>query len=68
MNIQQNIKDYTTLTKPKVNLLLVITALSAIFLASNNLPSIQVLVAVVVGGTLASVLLDLACEQSLQKF
>ena len=54
MNIQQNIKDYTTLTKPKVNLLLVITALSAIFLASNNLPSIQVLVAVVVGGTLAS--------------
>lgn len=54
MNIQQNIKDYTTLTKPKVNLLLVITALSAIFLASNNLPSIQVLVAVVIGGTLAS--------------
>tara|TARA_B100001029_G_scaffold9046_2_gene6350 strand:+ start:4458 stop:5327 length:870 start_codon:yes stop_codon:yes gene_type:complete len=54
LNIQQNIKDYTTLTKPKVNLLLVITALSAIFLASNNLPSIQVLVAVVVGGTLAS--------------
>ena len=54
MNIQQNIKDYTTLTKPKVNLLLVITALSAIFLASNNLPSLQVLVAVVIGGTLAS--------------
>ena len=54
MNIQQYIKDYTTLTKPKVNLLLVITALSAIFLASNDLPSIQVLVAVVVGGTFAS--------------
>ncbi len=54
MNIQQYIKDYTTLTKPKVNLLLVITALSAIFLASNDLPSIQVLVAVIVGGTFAS--------------
>ncbi len=54
MSIEQYIKDYTTLTKPKVNLLLVITALSAIFLASNNLPSLQVLVAVIVGGTLAS--------------
>jgi len=54
MEIQQYIKDYTTLTKPKVNLLLVITALSAIFLASENLPSIQVLIAVIVGGTLAS--------------
>tara|TARA_Y100000590_G_C15716341_1_gene1012027 strand:- start:1131 stop:2000 length:870 start_codon:yes stop_codon:yes gene_type:complete len=54
LNIQQYIKDYTTLTKPKVNLLLVITALSAIFLASNDLPSIQVLVAVIVGGTFAS--------------
>ena len=54
MEIQQYIKDYTTLTKPKVNLLLVITALSAIFLASDSLPSISVLVAVIVGGTLAS--------------
>tara|TARA_B100001250_G_scaffold190789_1_gene163953 strand:+ start:447 stop:1316 length:870 start_codon:yes stop_codon:yes gene_type:complete len=54
LNIQQSVRDYTTLTKPKVNLLLVITALSAIFLASNNLPSLQVLVAVVIGGTLAS--------------
>ena len=54
MEIQQYIKDYTTLTKPKVNLLLVITALSAIFLASENLPSIQVLIAVIVGGTFAS--------------
>ena len=54
MQIKQYIKDYTTLTKPKVNLLLVITALSAIFLASDNLPSIQVLIAVIVGGTLAS--------------
>ncbi len=54
MEIQQYIKDYTTLTKPKVNLLLVITALSAIFLASDNLPSVQVLIAVIVGGTLAS--------------
>ena len=54
MEIQQYIKDYTTLTKPKVNLLLVITALSAIFLASESLPSIQVLIAVIVGGTLAS--------------
>ena len=48
------IKDYTTLTKPKVNLLLVLTALSAIFLASDGIPSLQVLIAVVVGGTLAS--------------
>ena len=54
MQIKQYIKDYTTLTKPKVNLLLVITALSAIFLASDNLPSIQVLIAVIVGGTFAS--------------
>ena len=54
MEIQQYIKDYTTLTKPKVNLLLVITALSAIFLASDNFPSIQVLIAVIIGGTLAS--------------
>tara|TARA_B100000945_G_C20401857_1_gene607803 strand:+ start:1204 stop:2073 length:870 start_codon:yes stop_codon:yes gene_type:complete len=54
MEIQQYIKDYTTLTKPKVNLLLVITALSAIFLASDSLPSINVLIAVIVGGTLAS--------------
>ena len=54
MNIQQYIRDYTTLTKPKVNLLLVITALSAIFLASNDLPSIQVLIAVILGGTFAS--------------
>ena len=54
MEIQQYIKDYTTLTKPKVNLLLVITALSAIFLASDSLPSINVLTAVIVGGTLAS--------------
>ena len=54
MEIRQYIKDYTTLTKPKVNLLLVITALSAIFLASENLPSIQVLIAVIVGGTFAS--------------
>ena len=54
MEIQQYIKDYTTLTKPKVNLLLVITALSAIFLASDNFPSVQVLIAVVVGGTFAS--------------
>jgi protoheme IX farnesyltransferase len=48
------IKDYTTLTKPKVNLLLVLTALSAIFLASDGIPSLQVLIAVIVGGTLAS--------------
>tara|TARA_B100001029_G_scaffold68438_1_gene55713 strand:- start:758 stop:1627 length:870 start_codon:yes stop_codon:yes gene_type:complete len=54
LNIQQYIRDYTTLTKPKVNLLLVITALSAIFLASNDLPSIQVLIAVILGGTFAS--------------
>lgn len=54
MEIKQYIKDYTTLTKPKVNLLLVITALSAIFLASDSLPSISVLFAVIVGGTLAS--------------
>ena len=54
MQIQQYIRDYTTLTKPKVNLLLVITALSAIFLASDNLPSIQVLIAEIIGGTLAS--------------
>tara|TARA_E500000331_G_C17244967_1_gene708741 strand:+ start:1018 stop:1887 length:870 start_codon:yes stop_codon:yes gene_type:complete len=54
MEIQQYIRDYTTLTKPKVNLLLVITALSAIFLASDNFPSIQVLLAVIVGGTFAS--------------
>ena len=54
MQIQQYIKDYTTLTKPKVNILLVITALSAIFLASDNFPSIQVLIAVIIGGTLAS--------------
>ena len=54
MEIKQYIKDYTTLTKPKVNLLLVITALSAIFLASDSLPSISVLIAVIVGGTLAS--------------
>ena len=54
MQIQQYIKDYTTLTKPKVNLLLVITALSAIFLASDNFPSIQVLIAVIIGGTFAS--------------
>lgn len=54
MQIQQYLKDYTTLTKPKVNLLLVITALSAIFLASDNFPSIQVLIAVIIGGTLAS--------------
>ena len=54
MQIQQYIKDYTTLTKPKVNLLLVITALSAIFLASDNFQSIQVLIAVIIGGTLAS--------------
>ena len=54
MEIKQYIKDYTTLTKPKVNLLLVITALSAIFLASDSLPSIGVLFAVIVGGTLAS--------------
>lgn len=54
MEIQQYIKDYTTLTKPKVNLLLVITALSAIFLASDNFPSFQVLIAVVIGGTFAS--------------
>ena len=54
MEIQQYIKDYTTLTKPKVNLLLVITALSAIFLASDSLPNINVLIAVIVGGTLAS--------------
>ena len=54
MEIQQYIKDYTTLTKPKVNLLLVITALSAIFLASENFPSFQVLIAVIVGGTFAS--------------
>mgnify|MGYP001464230526 FL=1 len=54
MEIKQYIKDYTTLTKPKVNLLLVITALSAIFLASDSIPSISVLFAVIVGGTLAS--------------
>ena len=54
MQIQQYIRDYTTLTKPKVNLLLVITALSAIFLASDNFPSIQGLIAVIIGGTLAS--------------
>ena len=54
MQIQQYIRDYTTLTKPKFNLLLVITALSAIFLASDNFPSIQVLIAVIIGGTLAS--------------
>ena len=54
MQIQQYIKDYSTLTKPKVNLLLVITALSAIYLARDNFPSIQVLIAVIIGGTLAS--------------
>ena len=54
MNIQQYIKDYTTLTKPKVNILLVITALAAIFLASSNFPNFQVLFAVIIGGTFAS--------------
>jgi protoheme IX farnesyltransferase len=48
------IRDYTTLTKPKVNLLLVLTALAAIFLASDGIPSLQVLISVIVGGTLAS--------------
>jgi protoheme IX farnesyltransferase len=54
MNLQQSFRDYITLTKPKVNILLVLTALAAIFLASDDLPSIQVVLAVIIGGTLAS--------------
>ena len=47
-------KDYIALTKPKVILLLVVTAISGMFLGNGSAPSIILMLIVILGGTLAS--------------
>lgn len=46
--------DYIILTKPWIMALLLLTALGGAFLAARGIPSLRVLVAVLVGGALAS--------------
>lgn len=47
-------KDYIALTKPKVILLLVVTAISGMFLGNGSTPSIILMLIIILGGTLAS--------------
>ena len=47
-------KDYIALTKPKVISLLLVTAISGMFLANGSTPSLILIIIIIVGGTLAS--------------
>ena len=48
------LKDYVTLTKPKIMSLLLITAAGGMVLAAQGAPSMRVVLAVLIGGGLAS--------------
>ena len=48
------ISSYIALTKPKIIVLLLITALGGLFLASAGLPNLTIAAAVLIGGTLAA--------------
>jgi protoheme IX farnesyltransferase len=48
------ISSYIALTKPKIIVLLLITALGGLFLASNGFPDLVIATAVLVGGSLAA--------------
>ena len=47
-------KDYLTLTKPPIIILLVITAIGGMFLAAEGVPSLQTLALVCIGGALGA--------------
>lgn len=48
------VRDYVTLTKPKIISLLLVTAAGGMFLAEQGLPSLMMLAWVWIGGALAS--------------
>ena len=48
------IRDYVALTKPRILSLLLLTALSGMFLASGGVPDASLTLAVLVGGALAA--------------
>ncbi len=48
------IKDYVTLTKPRIIVLLLVTALGGMFMAANGKPSMNLILLVFGGGVLAS--------------
>ena len=48
------IRDYVALTKPRIILLLVVTAIGSMFLAARGTPSLVALTLVTVGGSLAA--------------
>jgi protoheme IX farnesyltransferase len=50
----QVVNDYVALTKPRIILLLLITALAAMIVAARGLPAVDVVLAVMIGGALAS--------------
>jgi len=52
--VQRTIGTYVRLTKPRVIELLLVTTLPAMILAAGDLPSIDLIVAVLVGGALAA--------------
>jgi len=47
-------KDYLTLTKPPIIILLVITAIGGMFLAAEGVPSLRILALVCIGGALGA--------------
>lgn len=54
-SISQNvIRDYITLTKPRIILLLLVTAMAGMFLASQGVPDLLLALWVLIGGSLAS--------------
>ena len=60
------IQSYVALTKPKIILMLLFTALGGLFLASSGVPDMTTTLVVLAGGTLASVLYGLS--QGVQLF
>lgn len=51
---QQVLKDYIALTKPRIIELLLVTTFPVMFLAEGGIPSLWLMVATLVGGTLAA--------------
>ena len=53
-SLRATIGDYIALMKPKIILLLLVTALGAMFLAAQGVPSVSTIALVLIGGSLAS--------------
>ena len=70
MHLKRRVGDYVLLTKPRVMTLLIFSALGGAFLAARAVPQWEVLLAVIVGGALASggaAALNMAIESKIDK-